>query len=73
MRTERGWDIKHSPVVYEVLVDRNGKAFLIGDCNDWCEFAAMYFDIYYDPSSSALHDMALANKAVICILFSSLN
>lgn len=63
MKRLRGWDIIKSPVVYEVLLDPNGKCLLIGNCDDFCDFAAMYFDIGIDPPSSTLASLALANKA----------
>ncbi|XP_035714659.1 putative malate dehydrogenase 1B [Folsomia candida] len=62
MKHLRGWDVRKSPVIYEVLVESNGKALLIGDCNDFCDFAAMYFDIFYDPTTTALQGMTITNK-----------
>ncbi|CAL8109595.1 unnamed protein product [Orchesella dallaii] len=63
MNMRHGWSIQRSPCVYEVLVDREGKANLIGDINDFCEFAILYFDVVYDPSTTALKDMVIANQA----------
>jgi hypothetical protein len=68
MKDERGWEITRSPVVFEILVELDGKCRLIGNIDDFCEFAAMYFDIYYDPTSAALMAMALANKTVTYFL-----
>jgi len=62
-----------SPVVFEILMDINGKLRLIGDINDFCEYAAMFFDIYYDPTTAALNAMALANKNVIKCFKVSIN
>ncbi len=64
MNIRQGWDIQKSPCIYEVLADGEGKAHLIGDINDFCEFALLYFDIVYDPSTTALKDMVIANRAV---------
>lgn len=64
MKLLRGWEVKRSPIVFEVLVDPSGKAILIGDCSDFCDFALMYFDIYYDPTSAAMAEMAMENREV---------
>lgn len=64
MNIRQGWNIQNSPCIYEVLVDREGKAHLIGGLNDFCEFALVYFDIIVDFTASAIKNMVVANRAV---------
>jgi len=46
------------------LGELEGKGHLIGGIDDFCEFSAMYFDVYYSPTSADLQELVHINKAV---------
>ncbi len=65
MKLTRGWTIKRSPVIYEVLVEPKGKAVLIGDIDDFCEYVQAFFGILSDCKESVLlQDQVVLNRAV---------
>jgi hypothetical protein len=65
MKLTRGWVIKRSPLIYEVLVEPKGKAVLIGDIDDFCEYVRAFYGIISDCKQSALlQDQVVLNRAV---------
>jgi len=51
MKDLRDWDIKSSPVIWEILVEPHGKVNLIGGINEFCEYVQAYFGIVLEMST----------------------
>ena len=65
MKVTRGWSIKRSPVISETLLEPKGKAILIGDIDDFCEYVNAFFGILSECKESAvLQDQVVLNRAV---------
>lgn len=61
--TERGWSFNKSPIIWRELIDRGGKGVLIGDANDFQEYAKAYYNVEVEMDSSDMLMIAEENKA----------
>ncbi|CAG5119005.1 unnamed protein product [Candidula unifasciata] len=61
--TERGWSFNKSPIIWRELIDRGGKGVLIGDANDFQEYAKAYYDVEVEMDSSDMLMIAEENRA----------
>ncbi|CAG5131646.1 unnamed protein product [Candidula unifasciata] len=59
---ERGWSFKKSPIVWRELIDRGGKGVLIGDANDFQEYAKAYYDVLSEMTTLDMNVVSLENK-----------
>ncbi|TGZ60762.1 hypothetical protein CRM22_008362 [Opisthorchis felineus] len=55
---EHGWEVKKSPVVWRELLDRGGVGTLIGDADEFQEYAAAYYDEFSQMPTEELLKVA---------------
>ncbi|CAH1774249.1 unnamed protein product, partial [Owenia fusiformis] len=58
---QHGWMHRKSPIVWRELVDRGGKGTLIGDVNDFQEYANGYYGILSDMTSDDMKKVSDEN------------
>ncbi|CAG7815145.1 unnamed protein product [Allacma fusca] len=59
----RGWEIKRSPAIWEILIDPEGKGNLIGDIDDFCEYINLVFGATIHVSTYEIEQRVCKNKA----------
>ncbi|BFZ22824.1 hypothetical protein BsWGS_25863 [Bradybaena similaris] len=60
--SERGWNFKKSPIIWRELIDRGGKGVLIGDANDFQEYAKAYYDVMSVLTTEDMNIVSWENK-----------
>ncbi|KAA3672918.1 uncharacterized protein DEA37_0007954 [Paragonimus westermani] len=61
LKSEHGWTMKKSPIVWRELVDQGGQGSLIGDADDFQEYVAAYYNLYSSLTTEEMLEIAEDN------------